>query len=182
VRDRSQTPLDPPRAKAFREIYSAHAQYVWRALRRLGARASDQEDLLQEVFLRALRSLDSLDAGRPVRPWLFGIAFRVASDHRRLSRHRLEVLQEPLDRADVAPAALEALERSEASRLLHRALQDIPLEGRALLLMFYFDDCTMTEIAQVFPMPVQTLYTRLRRARQQLLEAVRRRQGAERVR
>jgi len=165
-------PLDQRRAEALRKLYSAHAPYVWKTLRRLGVRPADQEDLLHEVFLRVLGSLDTLDPNRPPRPWLFGIAFRVASDHRRLSRHRLEVLQPPRERADEASPALEGLERQEASQRLYTALGELTIENRALLLMFYFDECTMAEIAQVFPMPVQTLYTRLRRARQDLLDAL----------
>jgi RNA polymerase sigma-70 factor (ECF subfamily) len=162
------------RVQSFRDLYSEQSQYMWRTLRRLGVRAADQEDLLQEVFLRAVRSLASLDPDLPVRPWLFGIAFRVVSDFRRLSRHRVEVLRGSLEAPDQAPAPAEAYERAESCRLLHLALQQVPLERRALLLMFYFDEYTMAEIADVFPMPVQTLYTRLRRARQELLEALKR--------
>jgi RNA polymerase sigma-70 factor (ECF subfamily) len=172
MRNPNQILPSSERVPVFRELYAAHSQYLWRTLRRLGVPSADQEDLLQEVFLRALRSLSSLDPGLPARPWLFGIAFRVVSDFRRLSRHRLEVLQGALEESDQAPNPAEAYEQSESSERLLRALQQVPLERRALLLMFYFDECTMTEIAKVFPMPVQTLYTRLRHARQELLAAL----------
>src|SRR4051794_28713831 len=78
------------RARAS-ELFAAHGNYVWNALRRLGVRHADLEDLTHDTFVAVYKNWSSFDHRRAVRPWLFGFALRVASDHRRLARHRLEV-------------------------------------------------------------------------------------------
>ena len=57
--------------------------YIHRALRRLGTTPSETEDLAQEVFLALHKCWSEYDPGRPLRPYLFGIAFRIAAAHHR---------------------------------------------------------------------------------------------------
>src|SRR5205085_2617797 len=75
----------------FRKLFDAHVSYVAASLARLGIREADRDDLVSEVFVRVHRELDRYDEARPFRPWLFAFCARVASDHRRLARHRAEV-------------------------------------------------------------------------------------------
>ena len=76
---------------AFRALYEEHFNYVWFTLRRHGVRARDLEDLTHDVFVACARAWDRYDTDRPLRPWLHGIAFRVASDHRRRGQVANEV-------------------------------------------------------------------------------------------
>lgn len=76
----------------FRKLFDAEVAYVWKTLRRLGVRPSDIDDVSSEVWLVVHRRLDGYDSSKPIRPWLFGIAFRVAAAERRMARHRSEVL------------------------------------------------------------------------------------------
>ena len=69
--------------KTFRQIYEAELGYVYTSLRRLGVKVRHLEDLTHDVFLVVHRKLDDYDSSRPLRPWLFGIAYRVALDHKR---------------------------------------------------------------------------------------------------
>ena len=57
--------------------------YLFQTLRRLGARPREIEDLAQEVFLVLHRNWPTLDTTRPLRPYLFGVAFRIVCAHRR---------------------------------------------------------------------------------------------------
>src|SRR5690349_23546888 len=75
----------------FPAVFREHLGYVWHALRRLGVRERDLEDVTHDVFLAVFRKLEQYDPARPLRPWLFGFAFRVASDYRERARHRWEV-------------------------------------------------------------------------------------------
>ena len=69
----------PPAAPIdFRKLFDAESAYVWKTLRRLGVAPSDIEDVASNVWLVVHRRLDSYDGTKPLRPWLFGIAFRVA--------------------------------------------------------------------------------------------------------
>src|SRR5688572_18940673 len=78
-------------SEQFRAIFVRELAYVVRSLRRLGVRHEEVEDMAQEVFLAAHVHLDRYDPSRPVRPWLFAFAARVAANYRRLSRHTHEV-------------------------------------------------------------------------------------------
>ena len=107
---------------SFRAIFEAELTYVWNALRKLGVHPSDLEDVAHEVFVVVHRHLGDYDPTRPLRPWLFGICVRVASDYRRLARHRREVAPGPVEPSDPAPAADEHLERRQAQQLVSEAL------------------------------------------------------------
>ena len=73
-------------------VFHAECDYVARTLRRLGIREADLEDLTHDVFVTFHRKLHQYDPSRPVRPWLFGIAFRLASEHRRRAVRRTAIL------------------------------------------------------------------------------------------
>src|SRR5262245_53776828 len=67
------------------QAFERHAQSVNRFLRRMGLGAQEAEDVMSETFLVAYEKRDTFDTARPVRPWLFGIAVRLAKQHRRRS-------------------------------------------------------------------------------------------------
>jgi len=160
-------------------IYRAELAYVWHSLRRLGVRPADLEDLTQEVFLRAFRSFADYDPARPLRPWLFAIAYRLAADHRQLARHRYEVGAEtsagvPIDSADTAPGPDAALERRRAQALTLQALEAVALDRRAVFVLHELNGHTIPELAVALEIPLNTAYSRLRLARAEFEKEVRR--------
>jgi RNA polymerase sigma-70 factor, ECF subfamily len=165
----SDTASAARKTASFRAIFQAELGYVWGTLRRLGVSDRDAEDVAHDVFLRVYEKLDAYDASRPLRPWLFGFAFRAASDYRRLARHRVEVMG--ADRVDVAgatPSADLELARAEDSALVAQALEAIDIERRAVLVAYELDECPMKDIAAALEIPVFTAYSRLRVAREEL--------------
>ncbi|MFT3768138.1 MAG: sigma-70 family RNA polymerase sigma factor [Minicystis sp.] len=164
-----------PEAPRFRAIFEAEFSYVFNTLYRLGVRRADLEDLTHEVFVTVHRLLPAYDPARPLRPWLFGIAFRVASDHRRRARFTREVPREQAaDVASDAPGADDQLAAEQARRLVIEALAEIDLDRRAVLVMHDIDGCPMPEIAHALSIPLNTAYSRLRLGREQLKAAVKR--------
>ena len=153
-------------------IFDEHFQYVWATLRRLGVREADREDLVHEVFLKVHSRIADYDTSRPIRPWLFGFAYRVAADYHRLARHRVEVLGVHTDAPAAAAPADEGVAASEERTLLLDALQTIELDRRAVLVMHDVDEVPIPEIARLLDVPLNTAYSRLRLARQQLAAAV----------
>jgi len=71
-------------------IFQQEFRYVWNSLRRLGVHQRDLEDVVHEVFVRVHDQLPLFDVTRPLRPWLFGIALGLATNYRRLARHRVD--------------------------------------------------------------------------------------------
>lgn len=164
----------PDRAPTFRDLYDAQFAYVWRTLRRLGARDADLEDLCHDVFVVVHRKLEQFEPGRPAKPWLFGIALRVASDYRKRARFRAEVPADGQEAVAAGPGADEHVAAAEARALVHLALQELDLERRAVFVLHDLDECAAPEIAEALGVPVNTVYSRLRAARSQLTAAVRR--------
>lgn len=158
--------------EACLDTFQRELDYVFRTLRRLGISPSEVEDLAQEVFLALRRSWPEYDPDRPIRPYLFGIAFRIASAHQR-KRNR-EVPFGVVEPGDAGPWPDEALQSKQARAMVLAALERIPLPRRAVLVMHDLDDVPIRGIASVLAIPLFTVYSRLRKARSELETAVRR--------
>lgn len=170
----------PPAAPGFPELFEAHAKYVWITLRRLGAGAGELEDLTHEVFLQVFRRLDQYDASRPIRPWLFAFALRVASEDRRRLRRRPEVASELSDSPDFGPTPIDELLAAERRQLARSALDELELNRRAVFILHELDGYAMPEVARSLGIPVATAYSRLRLAREDFALITRRLQSRQR--
>jgi RNA polymerase sigma-70 factor (ECF subfamily) len=167
-------PLAPAIGPSFQEIFALHARFVWRALRYLGVPEADLEDVCQEVFLVVHRRLDEFEGRSTMRTWVYGIALRLASDHRKRLRLRQERASDPPG----ASAGLEScpVERAEARELLQKALDALDDDKRAILLLHEVEGFSIPEIADMLDVPVQTAYTRLHAARECVGRTLRRSQ------
>ncbi len=165
-------PSAVPASPDLRTLFVMHAGYVWNSLRRLGVPPADLEDLTHDVFVEVQRHLGDFQTARPVRPWLFGFAFRIASAHRRRAHRRREIPGEPERAPDPLPLPDEAFATSERRQLLARALEYLPIERRAVLVLYEIDGVDIETVARTLGIPVNTAYSRLRVARDELRAAV----------
>ncbi|MBN2573038.1 MAG: sigma-70 family RNA polymerase sigma factor [Deltaproteobacteria bacterium] len=152
------------------EAYQRELDYLMRTLRRLGVDTDDVEDLAHEVFLVLRRTWPHYDPTRALKPFLFGIAFRVAMSHRR-KRWR-EVPFATVDEPDRSPAPDRAAEANQARAIVLDALNRIPLKRRAVLVMHDLDEVPVQDVAATLCIPLFTAYSRLRKARRELEAAV----------
>jgi RNA polymerase sigma-70 factor, ECF subfamily len=152
--------------------FQRELDYIFRTLRRLGTSPSEVDDLAQELFLVLRRSWSEYDPDRPLRPYLFGIAFRIACAHRR-KRDR-EVTFEMVEVADTGAGPDDALATKQVRALVLAALEKIPLPRRAVLVMHDLDDISVEDVASALGIPRFTVYSRLRKARRELEAACRR--------
>ncbi len=162
------------------DAYQRELDYLMRTLVRLGVASGDVEDLAHEVFLVLRRTWHEYDPTRALRPYIFGIAFRVAASHRR--RHWREVPFAIVDRTDHAPYPDQALEANQARALVIAALQRIPLPRRVVLVMHDLDEISMQDVAATLAIPLFTAYSRLRKARRDLEAAITRLQKGSAIR
>ena len=168
----------------FKEVYDEHFRYVWRSLRRLGVRESDVADVVQDVFLVVHRRLHEFEGRSKVTTWLYGICYRVARDRRRLVETRrqnddeADLTERPDDRADVGAEA----ERRQGLELLEAILDEMPLEQRAVFTLFELDAMSGEGIAEALSIPLGTVYSRLRIARDQFRKSLARMQARDRFR
>jgi RNA polymerase sigma-70 factor (ECF subfamily) len=152
----------------FDAVFEQHFAYVYRSLLRLGVADREAEDLAQEVFVVVHRRLHTYDPERPVRPWLFGIAFNVARDWRKRASTRYETLTDAPDDPNTDPG----IRAVEAAQLVHRALRQIPEMRRPVFVLYELDKVPMPVVAEALSIPVDTAYSRLRVARTEFRAAV----------
>jgi RNA polymerase sigma-70 factor (ECF subfamily) len=164
----------------FRTLFDAECGYVLASLGRLGVAERECEDLGNEVFFRVYQRLVDLDPARPVRPWLFAFCVRVASDWRRASRNRVEVLDAAPESTATAPGADEEIARAQEKDLVMRALSALDLDKRAVFVLHELDELAIPEIARTLEIAEGTAYSRLRAARAEFTAAVRREQAKRR--
>lgn len=157
-------------ADAFAErltaILAAHFDGGWLFARRLGVHEGDLDDVMQEVGSIVAARLDTIEVGSE-KSFVFGTVFRVASEARRRRARRREVGEElAADTVDVAARPDELHERQEARALLDRMLEAMPIELRAVFVLFEIEERSQQEIAEILSLPVGTVASRMRRARE----------------
>ncbi len=150
---------------AFEEVYRRHYPFVWRSARRLGVPEAELDDIVQEVFVVAHRRLPEFEGRSAITTWLFGIAYRTVRDHRRSAAARARREAEATGgRPPTEPD--RKLSRTETAELLDRLLDALDEEQRSVLVMADIVQMTAPEIAELTDTKLNTVYSRLRLARQ----------------
>lgn len=178
---RPGTPIEHPRPVSFEAVYDEHFAFVWRTVRRLGVAERSIDDAAQDVFIVVHRRLGEFEGRSSLKSWLFGIARRVAKDHRRRSQRkdRGEALPETLaDAAAMSPR--EAASRAEALRVLYTILEDLDDDKREVFVLAELEQMTVPEIADAIAVNLNTVYSRLRAARRAFEDATARHRARER--
>ena len=169
-RRRSQVPEDE-KALSLEEVYCRHLGFVWRSLAGLGVHEDSLEDAAHEVFMIVQRKLDTFDGSSTMTTWLYGIARRVAANHRRsharTARQRC-IAHEPA--LSIAPD--EGVSRGEARELVARFLETLDPPAREVFRLRDIEGLRAPEIASLLGMNVNTVYSRSRAARQRFREHV----------
>lgn len=166
--------VSPALAAKYAALYRDHFAFVWRSLRRLGIDQRELQDGAQEVFLILFRKMPELDLEGKLTTWLYAVCLRVASDWRRRAHRRNELVGiEPsqLDRREN-----EAPHLGELRALLWKALDAMPLDQRAVFVAFELEGFTGEEIASALGVPIPTVHSRLRLARERFRAVLNREQ------
>jgi RNA polymerase sigma-70 factor (ECF subfamily) len=151
----------------LRRVVAEQFEVLWRFLRRLGISESDTDDAVQEVVMVVARKLDQVQVGSE-RSFVLSTAFRVASGFRRAGRRRREVDDSALSELECPELGPEALTEKQRLRgVLQSVLNELPLELRAVFVLYELEELTMAEIAATLELPAGTVASRLRRSREQ---------------
>ncbi|HVV52240.1 MAG TPA: sigma-70 family RNA polymerase sigma factor [Polyangia bacterium] len=154
------------------DAFDRELDYVYGTLQRLGARSCDIDDLLQDVFMALYTNWPTLDTTRSLRPWLFGVAFRVVRTYRR--RRARERPDGGLDPTDVALNPEGWLQGQESLTLLAAALERVPEARRSVVVMHDLEGLEVLDIARQLSITKFGVYARLYKGRRELIAAVRR--------
>ena len=160
---------EPERAAApptLDEAYRAHAGEVWRLARLLGVRPEHVDDVVHETFLIVHRRLSHFDPQRPLKSWISGITRNVVLHyHRERARRERRLALVPAPEPDDAQPD-EAVARAEAARAFEIFLDQLDQPKREVFVLFEVEDLSAKEIAQLTSTNINTVFTRLRAARQ----------------
>ncbi len=154
-------------ADALEKLFRAHWPRAYRAALLVVGDAAAAEDIAQESFLAAVRSLDRFDRRRPFGPWLHRIVVNRAIDFTRARRLRREIDLERI--AEPAGAERELDSRAEEIAV---ALSSLGPEQRAVIVLRYLLEYTPGEIAEILGLPRGTVNSRLRRGLDRLEEGL----------
>jgi RNA polymerase sigma-70 factor (ECF subfamily) len=154
----------------FVRVFSRELSFVGRSLSLLGVRTSDLEDQCQEVFVVVHRRLPEFEGRSSVRRWLHQICRRVAANYRRKrARHEHETVSD--ERPLVSPATQEGdVASRDAWQKLLGLLEGLDEDQRTIFMLYEIEGMSMREVCEVVGCPVQTGYSRHKRARTSLLE------------
>jgi RNA polymerase sigma-70 factor (ECF subfamily) len=163
---------EPPAGSQCLDAFDRELTYLYATLRRLGARSEDIEDLLQDIFVVLHRQWPNLDLSRSIRPWLFGVAFRVLLTHRR--RRMREIPRDGLDPQDVSLDPESQAQSQELIALVWAGLDAVPEPRRIVVTMHDVEGLDVVEIARRLSITKFGVYARLHKGRKELASAVRR--------
>ena len=171
--------LAPAAKPAFEAAYDEQVDFVWRNAKRLGVGEDALDDIVQQVFLVVHRRLAEAPEEVPLRAWVFGILSHVVRDYRRSVRRKSPHLaQAPIDPATVAEPAstgpFDTLARSEALEVVISLLSELTDEKREIFVLSELEQLTAQEISELIGVNVNTVYSRLRAARQDFERAAER--------
>ena len=154
----------------FDEVYAAHVAFVWRTLRTFGVGESQIEDAVQDVFVVVHRRLSEWEGRAALTTWLFAIARRVASMHRRRGNgDRTETLvDEPAGGTDT----FAAMSRAQAVQRVTAILDEMDEDKRIVFALVELEQLSVPEVARMLDLNLNTAYSRLRLARQAFEAAV----------
>ena len=108
------------------------------------------EDLVMRTFENAMRKFSQYDRARPAFPWLCGIlANCYRMDLRGKARNALDFMSDPLDTADARPDPAEVMALEADAKAVRKAVDNLPERHRALVVLRYFDDLTVPQIAEM---------------------------------
>ena len=165
--------------QAFEAVYDEQVDFVFRNAQRLGIGDDALDDVVQQVFLVVHRRLAEAPSEVPIRAWVFGILSHVVRDHRRGVRRKSPHHAQPqIDPATVAEPAssgpFDTLARTEALHVVIALLAELTDEKREIFVLSELEQLTAQEIAESLGVNVNTVYSRLRAARQDFERAAER--------
>ena len=155
-------------AQAWRVLIGQHGSSVYRLAVRMLQKGWEADDATQETFLRVHRSINTFDPTRPLRPWILRIAYNVCL--RRLGKAKKDMqANDPTElnrfenKHESDPE--KVVSQAEQGELIVAALDKIAAQDRALLIMHYREELSLAEVAQATGISVNTIKTRMHRAR-----------------
>ena len=160
--------------EALGVIYDRHRRLVYRTALAITNDPEAAADLLQEAFLRLYRFAGRVDPERPLEPWLYRVTTNLAYTAVKRRRTWLRPLEEITEwiagGKKSSPQALA--EMDEEAQRVQQAIASLPLNQRVVVVLYYINDLSLQEIADIMGCPIGTVMSRLHRGRKLLQKSL----------
>lgn len=152
---------------AFEALYEMHKAAIYRTAIAITNDRSVAEEILQDTFLRAFKHIARVRDGVSLSPWLYRITVNLAYDWTVKQKRWLSAINNIIERIVVPTVSSpeRSVEEREIQELLYEAINRLEFKQRTTLILFYLQDFSLSEIAEIMECPVGTVKSRLHYAR-----------------
>ena len=164
--------------EALGVLFKHHKQLVYRTALAVTRDEHAAEDILQECFVRLFTYATSIDADRPLKPWLYRVTVNLSYDwsSKRVAQPLDDILDWISNLAGAFPAPDHKAEEQETMKMVREVVAELPPLHRAVVVLFYMENLSINEVSQVLDLPIGTVKSRLHYARGRLREMLTQRQ------
>jgi RNA polymerase sigma-70 factor (ECF subfamily) len=156
----------------FAALYDEHFQFVWRCLRGLGVQSSQLEDATQDVFVVVHQRLATFEHESLLRTWIFGIVRRIAYRYRRSALRKPTAPAPEHETETTDPGPHEHAQDVEAAAFVDEFAGKLDQRKREVFVLGVLEGLSVPDVAATLGVPLNTAYTRLRRARAEFRRAL----------
>ena len=153
----------------FNTFVTQYEKQIFNHIRRIVGNNEDAEDCLQETFIKAYNNRQLLDRTKNIKNWLYRVATTTSIDFLR-KRSRLKEISYDEDETITEDITYSKEEEDVLRNDIERALQNLPSLYRTTLLLYYHEEFSYLDIADILKLPLNTVKTHLRRAKIALKE------------
>jgi RNA polymerase sigma-70 factor (ECF subfamily) len=154
---------------ALTTLVTLHQQRIHRLVRRLSGWSSDAEDLVQEVFIAAMRGAKKFDGRSSIETWLTRIAINTCRADRRRRLLRVKFWKSMMNHESILETTPQVETRETAERVV-KCLRKLAGKYREVMVLRYLEEQSVAEIAKLLELSTGTVEVRLHRGRQMLRE------------
>ena len=166
----------------FEELVDIYKDKVYNMARHMAGCQQEAQDLAQEIFLLIYKNIHGFQGNSSLSTWIHRISLNRCLDWQRKQHRRHKHLQTVFEKVDGVqedyiesrpshhPTPEESLIRKEQTYEVRRAIQRLPEKYQKVMILYYYQQMSYTEISDVLDLPVRTIETHLYRARQKIKE------------
>ena len=157
--------------KAFGELVDRYKHMVFTLACRILRNREDAEEIAQDTFVKAFKSLDTFLGDSKFSTWLYKIAYYHSLDKLKKKKRAIDTVSIDLKtpaKLQVMNEVLADLEQQDRSRLVKAAIDRLTEEDAVIITLFYFEDLSIREISEIVLLSPQNIKVRLYRGRKQL--------------
>ena len=156
---------------AFSILINEYKDIVFSLAMKMSINKEDAEEVAQDAFVKAYKSLNSFKSESKFSTWLYKITYNTCLDYLKKNKNQKKVIQ--IDtiieaKVDNLSNAINAIELKKRRKIIDESLQLLPYDETFLLVLFYFDDQNINEIAETLGINSNNVKIKLHRSRKKL--------------